>query len=133
VEEIEAGQHKGTVTTFLTPFDNLTWQRDRLLALFGFDYTLELYVPKAKRIYGYYVMPILHGDQLIGRLDPKMDRKRRRLTIQAVYAEPEAPTTDAVTEAIAGAVEALGQFLGAREIVYSGQIPPQWQAIKQKI
>jgi len=120
-------------TTLLSPFDNLTCDRDRTETLFDFNYRSEIYVPKAKRQYGYYVMPILSGDQLIGRLDPKMDRKRARLTINAVYAEPDAPATDDAAEAIAGAVEALGEFLGAREIVYSGQTPPQWQKIKKAV
>jgi len=116
-------------TTLLSPFDNLICDRDRTKTLFDFNYRTEIYVPKVKRQYGYYVMPILDGDRLIGRIDPKMDRKRARLTINAVFAEPDAPATDDATEAIARAVEALGEFLGAKEIVYGGQMPVQWQSV----
>ena len=73
---------------FLSPFDNLTIQRKRLKWLFGFDYTVEIYVPPAKRKYGYFVLPILWGDRLIGRMDAKADRPARRLLIHNLVFEP---------------------------------------------
>ena len=60
--------------TFLSPFDRLIHDRDRAEALFGFHYRLEMFVPKAKREYGYYVLPILRGAELIGRIEPVFDR-----------------------------------------------------------
>ena len=115
-------------TTLLSPFDNLICDRSRTELLFDFKFRIEIYVPKAKRQYGYYVLPILHGDRLIGRIDPKMDRKQGRLTINAVYAEPDAPQTHDVAQAIAGAIQELGCFLGAKEIDYSREnIPAAWQ------
>ncbi len=74
-------------TTVLSPFDRLIHDRDRAEALWGFFYRLEMYVPKAKRQYGYYVLPVLHGDRIVGRIDPVFDRKTRVLTVNAVYPE----------------------------------------------
>jgi len=72
----------------LSPFDGLAIQRARLQRLFGFDYTIECYVPAPKRRYGYFVLPILYGDRMIGRLDPKADRKADRLVVRGLWFEP---------------------------------------------
>jgi uncharacterized protein YcaQ len=81
-------------TTFLSPFDRLVHDRDRAEALWGFRYRLEMYVPKAKREYGYYVLPILHGDRLVGRIEPVFDRQRRRLEVKGIWWEPDEPEID---------------------------------------
>ncbi|HMA36626.1 MAG TPA: crosslink repair DNA glycosylase YcaQ family protein [Chloroflexia bacterium] len=114
-------------TTLLSPFDNLICDRARTELLFDFRFRIEIYVPKAQRQYGYFVLPILHGDRLIGRVDPALDRRRQRLTIQAVHAEPDAPATPEMGAAVAGAVAELGAFLGAQEIVYGDHVPPGWR------
>jgi uncharacterized protein YcaQ len=74
--------------TFLSPFDRLIHDRDRAEALWDFRYRLEMYVPKAKREFGYYVLPILRGDRLIGRIDPVLDRKTGVLKVNSVHWEP---------------------------------------------
>jgi len=74
--------------TFLSPFDRLIHDRDRAEALWDYRYRLEMYVPKAKREYGYYVLPILRGDRLIGRIDPALDRKTGVLKVNSVHWEP---------------------------------------------
>ncbi|MBA3946818.1 MAG: winged helix-turn-helix domain-containing protein [Herpetosiphonaceae bacterium] len=114
-------------TTLLSPFDNLICDRARTEALFNFRFRIEIYVPKAKRQYGYYVLPILHGDELIGRIDPLMDRKRQRLVINTVYAESSAPLTLEVGRAVADAISELATFLDAREIEYQGELPAGWR------
>lgn len=118
-------------TTLLSPFDNLICDRDRTELLFDFYYRSEIYTPKAKRQYGYYVMPILHGDQLIGRVDPQIDRKTKTLHVHAIHAEPGAPQTKTVRAAIRQAIEDLAQFLGAKNFVYGQQIPPGWKLNNQ--
>ncbi len=100
-------------TTLLSPFDRLIHDRDRAEALWGFFYRLEMYVPKAKRQYGYYVLPVLHGDRIVGRIDPVFDRKSRVLTVNAVY--PEDGVRFPQHRAAAGAEEPRA-FLGAEEI-----------------
>ena len=115
-------------TTLLSPFDNLLCDRKRTLRLFNFDFTIEIYVPPAKRRYGYYVLPILHGDRLIGRIDPKMDRERGRLIVNAVYAEPDAPASRLAARAVANAITDLAAFLGANDVEYDRKrLPAHWK------
>lgn len=113
-------------TTLLSPFDNLIADRARTEQMFGFDFRIEIYVPQAKRKYGYYVLPLLHGDELIGRLDPEMNRETSVLTVNAVHAEPGGKKHSGVV--VAQAVNSLAQFLGAQEIRYNRQhVPSFWK------
>lgn len=101
----------GRRTTFLSPFDRLIHDRDRAEAIWGFHYRLEMYVPKAKREYGYYVLPILHGDDLVGRIEPVFDRKTGVLRVENVWWEPgkkEVPLDKPL--------RSLAAFLGADSI-----------------
>lgn len=113
-------------TTLLSPFDNLIADRARTEQMFGFDFRIEIYVPQAKRKYGYYVLPLLHGDGLIGRLDPELNRETGVLTVNAVHAEPGAKKHSGVV--VTQAVESLAQFLGAQEIRYNRKsVPTFWK------
>jgi uncharacterized protein YcaQ len=73
--------------TFLSPFDRLIHDRARAEALWDFYYRLEMYVPKAKREYGYYVLPVLRGDEIVGRVEPVWNRKTRELTVNGAWWE----------------------------------------------
>jgi uncharacterized protein YcaQ len=97
--------------TLLSPFDSLIWERERTSRFFAFDYRIEVYVPEPKRRYGYYVLPLLLGDELVARFDLKADRKASVLRVNAAHAEPGA---DPATVAEAAAVElgALRAWLG---------------------
>ncbi|WP_420628782.1 winged helix-turn-helix domain-containing protein [Candidatus Leptofilum sp.] len=117
-------------TTLLSPFDNLICDRDRTEALWDFYFRIEIYVPAAKREYGYYVLPILYGDKLIGRIDPKMDRKSNTLHIHNVYAEPNAPKFKKTVREIGRAITSLAKFVGAKQIVW-GNVPSDWAALKE--
>lgn len=123
---LEQGEWYDT-TRLLSPFDNLICDRARTELLFDFRFRIEIYVPKAKREYGYYVLPILHGDRLIGRIDPQLDRKRKVLQVNAVYAEPTAPQDDATGAAVAASIAELASFLGATSIDYGGRVPDGWR------
>ena len=122
--EHRAGARTPRVTTLLSPFDNLNWQRPRMLALFGFDYRLECYVPAPKRIYGYYTLPILHRGEIVGRLDPVYRRKERRLTVHTVRLEPSVRPSLSLANAIAAALRRYLEFLGGGEIEVSATDPP---------
>ena len=99
-------------TRLLTPFDNLVADRSRLRQLFGFDYTIEIYTPAARRRFGYYSMPILRGERLVGRLEPRFDRKRRVLEVRSLHLEPGAR----LTRDVGRAVRDLARFAGADRV-----------------
>lgn len=96
-------------TALLSPFDRLVYDRERALALFGFDYKLEIYVPQAKRRWGYYVLPVLHGDRLVAKADVKADRKENVLTVPALHMEVGATSAD--VDASGSELHALSEWL----------------------
>jgi uncharacterized protein YcaQ len=100
-------------STLLSPFDRLIYDRTRAEELFGFHYRIEIYVPKEKRRHGYFVMPLLHGDRLVARVDPEYDRKAGVLEVNAVH--PEAGTR-VPRAALERSLRSLARFLGAGEV-----------------
>ncbi len=114
--------------SLLPPFDNLTSGRQRTKRIFGFEYYLEMFFPKDKRKFGYYVLSILYGDKLIGRIDPVMDRRYEKLLINSVHAEPVAPSDKNVAMMISETIDRFAEFLGAREVIYSSRVPAAWKS-----
>lgn len=102
----------------LSPFDPILRDRARALRLFGFDFRFEAFVPAAQRKHGYYSLPILEGQRLIGRLTPKLERKHRRLLVQALHWEPGIKPGPARLRELQRAIGRLAAFLGA-------EAPPQ--------
>ena len=97
-------------TALLSPFDRLVHDRVRAMELFDFDYTLEMYKPAAQRRWGYYALPILHGDQLVGKVDAVADRKSGLLRVNAIH--EDARFTPAMTEAVQAELGSLADWLG---------------------
>ncbi|MFT4285396.1 MAG: crosslink repair DNA glycosylase YcaQ family protein [Protaetiibacter sp.] len=109
-------------TALLSPFDPVVWERERALRMFGFHYRIEIYTPAPKRVYGYYTLPVLVDDALVGRIDLKNDRKRGVLRVQSAWREEGVP--DAVAERIVPALRELAawQGLGELEVVDRGDL-----------
>lgn len=109
-------------TALLSPFDPVVWERDRALRMFGFHYRIEIYTPAPKRVYGYYTLPVLVDDALVGRIDLKNDRKRGVLRVQSAWREEG--VADAVAERVVPALRELAawQGLGELEVVDRGDL-----------
>ncbi len=110
------GQEPGV--TFVAPLDPLVWDRDLLSRLWGFDYRWEVYVPAAKRRFGYYVLPVLYGDRFVGRIEPRFDRASSTLRVVGLWWEPGfdplAAGDGAFVAAFAAALRAHREFAGLR-------------------
>ena len=99
-------------TALLSPFDRLVHDRTRALDLFGFEYTLEMYKPAAKRRWGYFALPVLHHDRLVGKLDATVDKKTKQLTVNAIHQDVK--FTKAMAKDIDAEIDALAAWLGLR-------------------
>lgn len=102
----------------LSPFDPVTWHRDRALRLYDFDYRIEIYTPEAKRKYGYYTLPILYQDRLVGRVDLKNDRKAKALNVLSLWHEPWVSKADlrAITPELIKELKLAATWVGAETL-----------------
>jgi uncharacterized protein YcaQ len=107
--------------TFLAPLDPFVWDRGLLRSLYDFDYTWEVYTPAAKRRFGYYVLPLLYGDRLVGRIEPRIDRPAEVVRILGLWWEPgfDPRADDAFVPAMRRALGAYLRFAGARRLEWS--------------
>jgi uncharacterized protein len=100
----------------VSPFDSIMWGRDRVEDLFAFNYRIEIYVPKPKRTYGYYVLPFLLGDRYVARVDLKADRADKKLLVQSAFLEPAVDPVE-VADALAGELRLMAGWLGLDDVV----------------
>jgi len=103
----------------LSPFDPIVWERERNLRLFDFHYRIEIYTPEPKRIYGYYSLPVLVDDQIVGRIDLKNDRQNRVLRVQSAWREPHA--TPGVEQRIVPLLESVSAWQGHESVEFAGR------------
>jgi uncharacterized protein YcaQ len=106
------GEAVPRAATLLSPFDNMLWDRPFIERLFGFRHVMEIYKPAPRRVYGYYVLPLLRGDRIVGRADLKSDRKAGVLRMLAFHREPGVRDTQALDEALTRALERLARAAG---------------------
>jgi len=123
LEQAADGSLRAERTTFLSPFDSLWWAARRDEAFWGFHQTLEAYLPAPKRIYGYFCLPILHRDRLVGRFDPKLERKDGVLRLKSLALEPGVKPGEELVHAVAAALRDFLAFHKARKVVVEKSDP----------
>lgn len=110
LKQVADGRIRATHTTLLSPFDPVVWDRRRAREMFGFEYTLECYLPAPRRRYGYFVLPILHRGQLVGRLDAKAHRGEGVFEVKSMYLEPGVELSSTLDAALATAIAACAHW-----------------------
>lgn len=117
--EIEELPSPSTRLRIVNPFDPVIRDRTRLERLFGFDYRIEIFVPAAKRQYGYYVYPLLEGDRMVGRIEVTSDRKKETLTVENLWSEPGVRASKARAKKLDAELARLARLVGAKEIIWN--------------
>ncbi len=118
-DEVAALKAPTSRLRMLNPFDPVIRDRNRLKRLFGFDYRIEIFVPAAKRQYGYYVYPLLEGERMVGRIEAKADRKQARITVENLWWEPGVKPTPARRKKLDAELDRIARFIGARDIEWN--------------
>lgn len=123
-EAAATGELQPQRTTFLSPFDPIIWDRARAQDLYNFAYQIEVYTPAERRRYGYFTLPILHGGTLVGRIDPKVERKEGRLLIRAAHLEPGVVLDEPLVDGLVAALRDFARFHEVAEVVVEQSDPP---------
>jgi uncharacterized protein len=131
IENAVSGDLEPVLTTLLSPFDPLVWDRNRARELFDFDYTIECYTPAAKRRYGYFTLPILHRGKLIGRVDPKAHRAQGVFEIKALHMEPGVPINERLVTDLAAVFRHLANWHETPDLVIRQSDPPELAALME--
>lgn len=118
VDPEQLGQPFTGRTALLSPFDRLVHDRTRALELFDFEYTLEMYKPRAARRWGYFALPVLHGDRMVGKLDATADRRAGALVVHAIH--EDVPFTATTAEAVRSEIGDLAAWLGV-DVVFGSE------------
>lgn len=126
VEQAVDGAIRAGRTTFLSPFDSLFWASGRDEQVWGFRQKLEAYTPAPQRVWGYFCLPILHRDRLVGRFDPKLERKTGTLRLLALYLEPSAAPEDGLVADVAAALRDFLAFHDATDLVIERSDPSEF-------
>jgi hypothetical protein len=129
IEAASQGKLEPHHTTLLSPFDALIWDRKRTKQLFGFDYTIEVYQPQHKRIYGYYTLPILHRGRLLGRVDAKAHRQNGDFEVRSIHLEPGEETTNELYMDLAGALQSCADWHRTPHVILKKTQPAEIQPI----
>ena len=126
LEQAVDGESKPRRTTFLNPFDSLFWAKGRDMSFWKFSQVLECYKPGPERIWGYFCLPILDRDRLVGRFDPKLERKTGLLRLKNLYLEPGVRPSARLASSVARAMRDFMQFHEARDLVIERSDPPEF-------
>jgi uncharacterized protein len=127
-DQAASGALQAARTTLLSPFDPVTCDRNRARELFGFNYRIETYTPAEQRRYGYFTLPILHRDRLVGRLDPKAHRREGVFEVRALHLEPDVPLADELVAALAAALRECAVWHGTPQVAVRRSEPPELAA-----